>query len=364
MTRVKRSRGIPLARRSLKSADVAQAAGVSRATVSYVLNDRRDVRVSDTTRKHVLEVARRLGYIGSPAARALRSGRGDVVLLLVPDWDVSGQLAVLLEDIGSLVAQYGLVCLRYEGSLWQGSLDRILGRIPAACVVTLSPLGDNDAQALDSAAIPEVPAWLPDQPGHPHTTALHQADIVQAQVDHLLQQGYHRLAYLAHEEPRALPFTEPRITAFQDICRIHGILDAPYAIVSLDLDTIRHTLQTWTAQAGEPLGVVAWNDVTALGIISAATAMGINVPNDLGVMGGDDTPVATLTRPTISSVRFDLPAEAQVIANHIAGAIGSSTDPAAGKTAAVIVVPRQSTARTRLGWDRRNGVTDLANTPS
>jgi DNA-binding LacI/PurR family transcriptional regulator len=172
------------------------------------------------------------------------------------------------------------------------------------------------------------------------------------------------LAYLAHEEPRALPFTEPRITAFQDICRIHGILDAPYAIVSLDLDTIRHTLQTWTAQAGEPLGVVAWNDVTALGIISAATAMGINVPNDLGVMGGDDTPVATLTRPTISSVRFDLPAEAQVIANHIAGAIGSSTDPAAGKTAAVIVVPRQSTARTRLGWDRRNGVTDLANTPS
>jgi len=330
----------------LTVSDVAREAGVSRATVSYVLNDRRDVRVSEPTRQRVMETARRLGYVGSPAARALRSGRGDVVLLLIPDWEVSGQLELLLEEIGRLVADHGLVCLRYEGEHWQGSLHKLLSRISCACVVTFDPLHPDDAQALESAGIAEVTARLLDHPGMPHTTAIGQDTIVAAQVDHLLAQGYTRLAYLAMEEPRGRPFTEARMDAFHRICAERGVTEALSALVPSDLESISATMREWVQQSAEPLGIAAWNDLTALGIISAAAAQNIHIPQHLGVIGGDNSPVAALARPAISSVQFNLPSEAKQIAAQIADIIehDQPTAPTKDTAQAVNVVARLSTA--------------------
>ena len=70
------------------SADVARESGVSRTTVSYVLNGTPGTSISDATRQRVLEAAARLGYAPSAAARTLRSGRSDLVLCLLPDWPV------------------------------------------------------------------------------------------------------------------------------------------------------------------------------------------------------------------------------------------------------------------------------------
>lgn len=329
----------------LTVSDVAREAGVSRATVSYVLNNRRDVRVSEPTRQRVMDTARRLGYVGSPAARALRSGRGDVVLLLIPDWEVSGQLELLLEEIGRLVAEFGLVCLRYEGQHWQGSLHQLLSRISCACVITFDPLSTTDAQALESARVPEVSARLLDQPDLPHNTAIGQDTIVAAQVDHLLQQGYTRLAYLATEEPRGRAFTTARVTAFHDICSTRGVTGVLSATVPGNLVNISDTVQAWLNQSPEPLGIAAWNDLTALGIISAAASQQIPVPQRLGVVGGDNSPVAALARPAISSVQFNLPSEAKQIAARIAESLGlDQNDETAAPVAAVEVIARLSSA--------------------
>ena len=328
----------------LTVSDVAKEAGVSRATVSYVLNDRRDVRVSESTRQRVMDTARRLGYVGSPAARALRSGRGDVVLLLVPDWEISGQLELLLEEIGRLVAEYGLVCIRYEGEHWQGSLHKLLSRISCACVVTFDPLTTDDAQALESGGVPEVAARLLDHPGLPHNTAIGQDTIVAAQVDHLLEQGYTRVAYLATEEPRGRAFTTARVAAFHDICSIRGVTGAMSATVPQDLESISETLQAWISTSTEPLGIAAWNDLTALGIISAAASRQIQVPHRLGVVGGDNSPVAALACPTISSVKFNLPSEAKQIAGRIADVLGHAKRDVSEGPAVVEVFIRLSTA--------------------
>ncbi|KRE64394.1 MULTISPECIES: LacI family DNA-binding transcriptional regulator [unclassified Arthrobacter] len=329
----------------LTVSDVAREASVSRATVSYVLNGRRDVRVSEATRQRVLDTARRLGYVGSPAARALRSGRGDVVLLLIPGWEVSGQLELLLEEVGRLVAEYGLVCLRYEGEHWQGSLYKLLSRISCACVVTFDPLTADDVQALESAGVPEVSSRLLDHPGMPHNTAIGQDTIVAAQVDHLLDQGYTRLAYLATEERRGQAFITSRIEAFHEISTMRGVKSAVSAIVPSNLESISDILQAWLAQSVKPLGVAAWNDLTALGIISSAASQQIPVPQNLGVVGGDNTPIAALARPPISSVKFNLPSEAKQIASRIAEVIGRDEK---GRTAepvpVVEVVPRLSSA--------------------
>src|SRR4051812_43365688 len=74
--------------RRATSADVAREAGVSRATVSYVLNDTPHQKIPEATRRRVLEAAARLGYAPSAAARTLRTGRSDVVLGMLPDWPI------------------------------------------------------------------------------------------------------------------------------------------------------------------------------------------------------------------------------------------------------------------------------------
>lgn len=331
-----------------KTEDVARAAGVSRATVSYVLNDRRDARVSDATRERVLEAARNIGYVGSPAARALRNGRGEVVLFLVPEWEVEGQLELLLEEIGQRVAQQNLVCLRYEGSRWQGSLDSVLSRIPAACVITFDPLSAADAQTLKSAGVPEVTARLLDRPGKPHTTAISQDAIVAAQVDHLLDQGYRRLAYLAIEEPRGQDFTAARTAAFERICSDRSVTHTHSATVRRGGSAIAEAVAQWTSETNDPLGIVAWNDLTGLGIISAANDLNLPIPGRLGVIGGDESLIAALTRPTLSSVRFNLQSEAAGIAAQIAAALGNQLIDQEATSEAVSVIERESTDRLAL----------------
>src|SRR4051812_37433476 len=110
----------------ITSGDVAKAAGVSRATVSYVLNQRPDKKISDSTRRLVLAAANDLGYQPSPAARALANGRGDAILLLVPDWNLDGEMGLLLNEIGLLLSGMGRPCLRFEGPQWQGDLSGVL----------------------------------------------------------------------------------------------------------------------------------------------------------------------------------------------------------------------------------------------
>src|SRR4051794_41190218 len=74
--------------RRITSADVAREAGVSRTTVSYVLNETPHQKIPDATRQRVLDAVARLEYAPSAAARALQSGRSDVVLCLLPDWPI------------------------------------------------------------------------------------------------------------------------------------------------------------------------------------------------------------------------------------------------------------------------------------
>src|SRR6185312_14686232 len=94
--------------RRVTSADVAREAGLSRATVSYVLNDTPHQKIPDETRQRVLATAARLGYAPSAAARALRSGRSELVLCLLPDWPMGPQVGEMLEHLSSSLAQYGL----------------------------------------------------------------------------------------------------------------------------------------------------------------------------------------------------------------------------------------------------------------
>src|SRR3954466_11356127 len=90
------------------AADVARQAGVSRATVSYVLNDTPHQKIPEATRRRVLEAAARLGYAPSAAARTRRPGRSDGVLGMLPDWPIGPAVGRLLEHLSTALAEAGL----------------------------------------------------------------------------------------------------------------------------------------------------------------------------------------------------------------------------------------------------------------
>lgn len=320
---------------------MARAAGVSRATVSYVLNDRRDVPVAEATRQQVIVAARELGYQPSPAARALRVGHGEVVLVLLPEW-ASMQFTDILAEVGSLIGRHGLVCLRHEGPQWQRNLGRLLGRVTAAAVITLEPLEPEDAAALQGTGVPEVRLWLLDNAAQRHNSAIDQFEVVRLQVEHLLERGYRRLAYLATESTPAQRFIEVRIQAFEQICRSHGIQRAPVAVEAEDLDAVVAAIRTWRRRSSRPLGICAWSDVTAIAALNAARVLELEVPGDLGVIGVDDTPSAQLVLPALSSVRLNLAQEAALTAHRVAAALGINGK-APATTDAAVVVARSST---------------------
>src|SRR3954454_5418345 len=103
-------------RRRVTSADVARVAGVSRATVSYVLNDTPHQTISAGTRNRVLAAAARLGYAPSAAARTLRTGRSDLVLCLLPDWPIGQEVCSLLGNLPTALARSGLSFVAHPGS--------------------------------------------------------------------------------------------------------------------------------------------------------------------------------------------------------------------------------------------------------
>ena len=324
------------------SADVGRAAGVSRATVSYVLNNRVDARVTEATREHVLATARRLGYHGSPAARALRAGRGEIVMLLLPEWNTAGEIGRALREIGRQTTALGLACLRYEGPEWQQRVANLLGMVTAAAVVTFEPLSSEDQEAVASAGIPEIRAWFLDSPGGPHTTHIDQASVVLTQIDHLMDRGIRDLAFVAAEEPHDQGFAEARLAAFRAICQERGLRNDRVLSVDDDLTELVERLRVWSKESGR-LGVAAFSDFTAVGVLSAASAAGLQVPDELAVIGVDDARFASLTSPPLTTIKLDLLSEGIAVACKLATALELPIPEADSQRSPLSLIERSST---------------------
>src|SRR6185312_15803984 len=117
------------------SADVAKMAGVSRATVSYVLNDTPHQTISAGTRGRVLSAAAALGYAPSAAARTLRTGRSDIVLCLLPDWPIGDEVGALLSHLSSAFARRGLTFVVHPASRGDRPIAELWKAVTPAAVL-------------------------------------------------------------------------------------------------------------------------------------------------------------------------------------------------------------------------------------
>ncbi len=306
-------------RRRATSRDVAQAAGVSRATVGFVLNRTPSQTISEPTRRAVLEAAHRLGYVPSAAARALRSGRSRLVLLLLPPWSTTEALSHLARQFALELEALGYVTVTHITT--RGAQDVLAATTPAA-VVSLAPMDPDDAAHLELLRIPHVPAYVADYPDNPRTMGLPQQLMGATQARHLLERGYDRIV-----------FAEPVEVGFAG--RVDGRHAGASEIVGAPVPRGRYTdddeldalVREWSAGPGRT-GVCAFDDRTALEVLAALHRAGVEVPGRGGVVGVDDSSAAPFAYPPLSSVRLDLATQARDLAQRtvetIAGAPADS----------------------------------------
>jgi len=275
------------------SAEVARAVGVSRATVSYVLNNTPSRRVSAATRRMVLAEAARLGHVPSAAARSLRLGSSNVVLALIVDHvgtGYTGHRTLQVLDDALAKRGYMLVVHRFAPDL--RPLSEIWKLMSPALVVSMGGLSLLDRESIRDARAKLVGVW----------SLIRHRDAGVLQVEYLVKEGHSKIGYALPTLPYLQGVAAERLEGARSGCAALN-LEAPVVrVVSPDdPGSFTTALQEWRRLG--ITAVCAHSDEIAAMLFLAAASAGVEIPGELAVIGADDAPIA---RMGITTIKMDL----------------------------------------------------------
>lgn len=288
------------------SADVARLAGVSRATVSYVLNNTSAVRISEPTRRRVHEAAKELGYVPHAAARSLRAGHSRMVLMPAPAIPAGPLYSQFLSDLqvalGRLdytVVQYGSVGLHGDEAARAWAELR-----PVAVLVPGSGLGPNGVTVLKRSGARAVVTLGPTSVEGAHALLMDHEAVGHCAGRHLYDRGRRRVGVVVPEEPGLDFYSTPRLEGVRRA--LHGT-DATVTALSLAYEeqSAARLAARWRTLGLD--AVFAYNDEYAMLLMSALRDEGLRIPEDTAVIGADDLMLGRLLRPRLSTVHIELP---------------------------------------------------------
>ncbi|MET7899377.1 LacI family DNA-binding transcriptional regulator [Streptomyces mirabilis] len=316
------------------SADVAQAAGVSRTTVSYVLNNRPGQAIPEETRRRVLDAAARLQYRPHASARALAAGRSDIVLLSIPDLPIGPSISRFVEELTVSLAEHGLTLVTHLMAARGRSLPDVCATVGASAVLGFEGFDEATVQALHRLGVSVV---LP--AADTHLSAM--PPLGRMQAEHLIGRGHRRIGYLLPSPARFLRMGEERLQGVTDACRDAG-LAPPLALGAADLEiaALTHVLKQWTDEG--VTGVCAFNDEHAIALLAAMRHLELTAPDDLAVVGADDIPMARFAAPPLSTVYFDLHEAGRHRAEAVVAGLAGRNAPLPGPGAGLRLIERLS----------------------
>jgi len=301
---------------SATMSDIANRAGTSIAAVSVTLNGAKSktLKVSPETRQRILNVAEELGYRRNPLAGALATGRSRILGLMLPHaWayaDHDPFYSLVTTGVTACAARYGYNVMLYsaaaedEGDRAAKMIDKLISGL-----IFVSPPAETPLYAeCRRLRIPYVTILAGLESG-PLTVNSADYEGGLLATRHLIARGHKRIAHLAgridvttsapRQQGYLAALKEAGISPDTELCiagdfnRSSGY-ESTRQLMSLPLDL-------------RPTAIFAANDLSAHGAIEAVIDSGLDVPNDVAVVGYDDTWYATVTRPTLTSVRMDVP---------------------------------------------------------
>ncbi|MFF0450792.1 LacI family DNA-binding transcriptional regulator [Streptomyces sp. NPDC004609] len=288
------------------SADVARLAGVSRATVSYVLNNTSSVRISEPTRRRVREAAEELGYVPHAAARSLRAGHTRMVLLPTASFPVGplysrffGELQWSLRRLDYTVVQYGSLGLAGDEAA------RAWAELRPVAVVSLGEVGltPHGVGVLKRSGAKAVITLGPRRVEGAHSLVMDQTEVGACAAGHLAGRGRRAIGVVMPREPGLELFSEPRLEGARRAAAAAGARIEPLPLA--------YTEESAAALAARWRGlgldaVFSYNDDYAALLMRALKEEGIGVPDETAMIGSDDLLLGRLLRPRLSTVHIDL----------------------------------------------------------
>lgn len=334
--------------------DIARMAGVSRSTVSLVLNN--SPSVSESTRSRVLDVIGTVGYRPSAQARGLVSRRSNAVALIVPAGDevfrnfylaetVAGILQVLEPQGYKLVIEPATTeFLReraYETIFEEGRVDgalMVVGRANDPLVARMRDAGYPLCQINGDVG------------GVPRVVADNRAGAAMA-ARHLAALGHHDIALI--RGPDHLVVARERNRGFMEAMEELGLALPPERCAFGNFteyggyEAMGKLLRQWS---GHPAAVFVSNDMMALGAIQRLKNLGLQIPEDVAVVGADDILLATYSFPALTTIRQSLATLGRRAAEVILDQIARRPAPSEVETIPAPLIIRESCgARLRPG---------------
>ncbi|HEV2591959.1 MAG TPA: LacI family DNA-binding transcriptional regulator [Gaiellaceae bacterium] len=288
--------------------DIADLAGVSIATVSRVLNDRPDV--APDTRETVLQVVREHGFSTNRGARGLSSGRTGIIGLTLPlvnDAYFGPILGGASEALYEQDMRIMLAPTLHEHDREVSLLERLMRGTTDGAILILPEESTDELIHLQKLGYPFVvvdPRETPPE-GIPTVSAAHAAGAKRA-TEHLLELGHRRIGVVTG--PSGWYANEERLVGFRAAMAASGLLAEAQLIEQSDwsIPSGEAAAEKLLALADPPTAIFAFNDNGAIGTLNAARRVGLSVPEDLSIVGFDDTFQALIVSPNLTTVRQPL----------------------------------------------------------
>ncbi len=305
------------------SREVAARAGVSRTTVSMVLNDPDVPSIGEETRARVLQAAAALGYTPTSAARVLVSGRTETIGLVLSQPEllaIDGFVPQLVLGISQVAEQFGYRMLveTVRDPFRSGAYLELVGgkRIDGLIVVNPAVEDAGLAQLIESG----FPAVLVGTLKHPGECSVnfHTGAAVRQLIGHLSSLGHRRIAHVALSPPGPVA-TNARLTGFRRSMKEAGLAVDEDLIACGDYSAESGRLATHRLlEAGKRFtALFAANDTLALGAMKALREHDLRIPQDVAVVGFDDLPFSAFTDPPLTTVRNPGVAQGQLAAQKL-----------------------------------------------
>jgi DNA-binding LacI/PurR family transcriptional regulator len=298
--------------------DVARRAGVSRATVSYVLNDTPAQSISEQTRTAVLRAARELGYRPNSSARSLRSGRSDVVLFPLAGLEMGSAFGGALDACAAILIQHRLTLVTdfTEYASPEARVDSWLRLGPAAVIDVVLRGDDPTRDTLVRAGIRVLSAGgiTPPKSQRPIDVLSDRAREVQMQ--YLLDAGHRRIVQALPAAVHRANFGPGRQRAMRNAVKRSGA-DVITDDVELERESMRAAVDRWKRMKPKPTAICAYNDELAVGLLSVLAEKQMRVPDDVVVIGVDDIALASAVSPTLTTVSYSIELVGHAIADSV-----------------------------------------------
>jgi len=290
--------------------DIAEAAGVSVATVSKVLNNRGGV--GDESRQRILELAERFGYQGGRSARSLIKAGIDSALLIVPaplfnEQFYTGVVQGIVEEASALSLKLDVQMLAYDDARANDQLDELLSRRASAIILVAL----DDPGSIDRIVAAGKPAVLingMDRTMRIDTVLPDNWSTGWLATRRLLEAGHTEIRHVSILRRQSM---RRRCDGFRTALEEAGIAFDPRVHI-IDLGDIQAS-QGQDAivrayEAGRLNGVTALfasMDVLTIGILQGLQSVGMSIPDDISVISVDDIQLARHCRPPLTTMRID-----------------------------------------------------------